>query len=272
MASINLVFENGLSVSASNVYDTVAPIANPTFTGTAVIPNITMSGSINNISAAELDYLNGVTSGIQSQFTAKASLASPTFTGNVVLPTTTTIGDVSYTELNVLNGVAPTLTSAELNILDGVTANKDELNILDGALLSTTELNVLDGLTATTTQLNYVAGVTSAIQTQLNGKNALPVYKGNFPANQAELDFVTNDVVKLTISANTTVTSTVPTAGNRKTLIILTSGGTSRTVTFGAGFLATANLATGTVTGNHFVISFVSDGDKLIETSRTIAM
>jgi hypothetical protein len=35
------------------------------------------------------------------------------------------------------------------------------------------ELNLLDGLTATTTELNYVDGVTSAIQTQLDGKQAL---------------------------------------------------------------------------------------------------
>jgi hypothetical protein len=35
------------------------------------------------------------------------------------------------------------------------------------------ELNVLDGITATVTELNYVDGVTSAIQTQLDGKQAL---------------------------------------------------------------------------------------------------
>jgi hypothetical protein len=35
------------------------------------------------------------------------------------------------------------------------------------------ELNLLDGVTATTTELNYVDGVTSAIQTQLDGKQAL---------------------------------------------------------------------------------------------------
>jgi hypothetical protein len=243
MATINVPVGTG---TASILYDNVAPKANPTFTGTATVPNITMSGSINNVSAAELEYLNGVTSGIQSQFMAKASLAGPTFTGNVVLPTTTTIGDVSYTELSVLNGVVSTLTATELNILDGVTA--------------------------TTAEINRLVGVTSAIQTQLNGKKASSVYKGDFAANETVLDFTTNDVVKLTISANTTVTSTVPTAGNTKTLIILTSGGTSRTVTFGTGFLATATLATGTVTGNHFVVSFVSDGTNLIETSRTTAM
>ena len=34
------------------------------------------------------------------------------------------------------------------------------------------ELNILDGVTATSAELNYVDGVTSAIQTQLDGKQA----------------------------------------------------------------------------------------------------
>lgn len=244
MATINLVFENGLSASASVVYDTVAPLASPTFTGTATIPNITMSGSINNISAAELDYLNGVTSGIQSQFALKAPLAGPTFTGAVVLPTTTTIGNVSY----------------------------QELSILDGASVTTSELNILDGATLTVTELNYVDGVTSAIQTQLDGKQALPVYKADYATDAVALAFNTNDVAKVTPTANRTYTTTVPTAGQRKTLIVLTSGTSSYTLTFGTGFKTTGTLATGTVTAKVFVVNFVSDGTSLIETSRTTAM
>jgi hypothetical protein len=58
-----------------------------------------------------------------------------------------------------VGGVAVTSTAAELNILDGVTATAAELNILDGATLTVTELN-------------YVDGVTSAIQTQLDAKQA----------------------------------------------------------------------------------------------------
>jgi hypothetical protein len=259
MATINLVFENGLSASASVVYDTVAPLASPNFTGTAVIPNITMSGSINNISAAELDYLNGVTSGIQSQFTAKAPLVAPTFTGAVVLPATTTIGNVSYQELSILDGAS--VTTGELNILDGVTANKDELNILDGATLNVTELN-------------YVDGVTSAIQTQLDGKQALPVYKADYATDAVALAFNANDVAKVTPTANRTYTTTVPeaSAGQRKALIVLTSGTSSFTLTFGSGFKTTGTLATGTVSAKVFVINFISDGVSFIETSRTTAM
>ena len=60
--------------------------------------------------------------------------------------------------------------------------NATEFAILDGATLSTTELNLLTGvtwslanynaLTASVTELNYTDGVTSAIQTQLDAKEA----------------------------------------------------------------------------------------------------
>ena len=82
-------------------------------------------------------------------------------------------------EINILDGV--TATTAELNILDGVTATTSELNILDGVTSTATELNLLDGVTATTAELNYVDGVTSNIQTQLNAKAPLasPSFTGN---------------------------------------------------------------------------------------------
>lgn len=54
--------------------------------------------------------------------------------------------------------------------VSGVTTT--ELNILDGLTATTAELNIMDGVTATTAELNYVDGVTSAIQTQINSKQA----------------------------------------------------------------------------------------------------
>lgn len=55
-----------------------------------------------------------------------------------------------------------------------VTASAAEVNVLDGMTSSTAELNVLDGIpaTLTATELGYVDGVTSAIQTQLDAKQA----------------------------------------------------------------------------------------------------
>jgi len=92
--------------------------------------------------------------------------------------------------------------------------------------------------------------------------------------NVAAQNLGTNHVSQVTISADTTLTTTVPPAGSTATVIIITSGATSRTVTFvsgqsGIGFKATGTLATGTVADRRFTVSFVSDGTNLIETSRT---
>lgn len=86
------------------------------------------------------------------------------------------------------------------------------------------------------------------------------------------LNFGINTTVKVIPTASATYTTTVPIAGTRVSLIILTTGVVSWTITFGTGFKATGTLSTGTVAARVFVISFVSDGLNLYETGRTIAM
>ena len=81
----------------------------------------------NGVTQTEMGYVDGVTSDIQTQLGTKAPVADPTFTGEIG------IGAVNVSEA---------------------------------------ELGVLEGATLTTTELNYVDGVTSAIQTQLGGKAA----------------------------------------------------------------------------------------------------
>ena len=103
------------------------------------------------------------------------------------------------------------------------------------------------------------------------GGAADPVYA--VLANGATaMAFGTNDAVKVTPTGNATLTTTVPAAGKRVTLIVLTNATQSRTITFGTGFRAVSTLATGTTSGRVFVISFVSDGSVLYEASRTAAM
>jgi hypothetical protein len=82
----------------------------------------------------------------------------------------------------------------------------------------------------------------------------------------------TNTSVKVTPTANATYTTTVPAAGTRCAIIILTSGTTSRTITFGTGFKSVGTLATGTTSGRVFVINWLSDGTNLYEAGRTAAM
>lgn len=63
----------------------VATLADPTFTGTVVLPNTTSIGDVSNV---ELAYVNGVTSAIQDQLDDKAPTNSPIFTGEVYVPLT----------------------------------------------------------------------------------------------------------------------------------------------------------------------------------------
>lgn len=58
--------------ATGHTHASYAPLADPTFTGTVVLPSTT---SIGNVSAAELAYLDGVTSGLQAQLNNKAASA-----------------------------------------------------------------------------------------------------------------------------------------------------------------------------------------------------
>lgn len=103
------------------------------------------------------------------------------------------------------------------------------------------------------------------------GTNWTPVHT-NLANDTLAMALGTNTSVRLTVTANRTLTTTVPVAGRTCVVLILTSGVTSFTITFGTGFKPTGTLATGTVTARVFALSFISDGTNLYETGRTIAM
>ena len=159
------------------------------------------------LTTTELNYVDGVTSAVQTQLDAKQPLdAELTELATMANGTAGALADLTQTEVEILDGA--TLTTAELNYVDGVTSNvqtqldakqpldaeltelatmstgtsealadltQTEVQILDGATVTTAELNVLDGIpgTLTATELGYVDGVTSAIQTQLGAKQPL---------------------------------------------------------------------------------------------------
>ena len=97
-----------------------------------------------------------------------------------------------------------------------------------------------------------------------------PVYAALGTATALAL--ATNDVVKITPSATGTLTTTVPTAGHRRTVVVVQTNTTAKTMTFGSGFKPTATLVLGTTANRQFSVEFVSDGTSLIETSRTAAI
>lgn len=86
------------------------------------------------------------------------------------------------------------------------------------------------------------------------------------------LDPTLGDVFKLTPTGDVTLNAASAPAGARITLVVITSGTTSRNITPNTNFKSTGALATGTVTAKTFTINFIGDGSNLIETSRTTAM
>ena len=128
------------------------------------------------LTTTELNYVDGVTSAVQTQIDGKQAQATDlTNLSSMQTGASAELASLTSTELDILDGA--TVTTAEVNILDGVTSTTAELNILDGVTSTTAELNILDGVTATTAELNYTDGVTSAIQTQLDGKQASGSYQ-----------------------------------------------------------------------------------------------
>jgi hypothetical protein len=77
---------------------------------------------------------------------------------------------------------------------------------------------------------------------------------------------------KITPAGACIFNATAGSAGQRCTFIVTTSGTTSYTLTFGTNFISQGVLATGTVSGKIFTVSFIFDGTNWIETARTAAM
>lgn len=113
---------------------------------------------------------------------------------------------------------------------------------------------------------------TTTPQTELDVNGQISGKFSDLGTNTTAMDLATNHVAQVTVSIALTLTTTVPPAGTTAYVIIIASGVTSRTVTFGTGFKTTATLATGTTSTRRFVVTFISDGVNLVECARTAAV
>jgi hypothetical protein len=155
-------------------------------------------------------------------------------------------------------GTGATSAAAALVNL-GVTATAAELNILDGATVTVTELNVLDGIpaTLTATELGYVDGVTSAIQTQLNAKQA---------SSATLTSIAASGVTTTEIAAATLVTAADTIASNDNDTTIPTSAavidyvGANSPIKAWANFHATPTAGTYTRSGTTITVTMTSHG------------
>lgn len=85
------------------------------------------------------------------------------------------IGNVSYTELQYLDGVTSgiqTQLNGKENTITGAASTIVSSNLTVSRALVANASGKVDVSTVTSTELGHVSGVTSAIQTQLNGKEA----------------------------------------------------------------------------------------------------
>jgi len=140
---------------------------------------------------------------------------------------------------------------------------------ITGSILDQTDLNGA---------LNRKEPANANIQTHVTSNHAPSDAQKNYEgyvvlANDTLAQaLATNINTQLTVTANGTLTTTVPPAGVRCSVTIVTSGTTSRVITFGTGFKPVGTLATGTVTARAFVVNFISNGTILREAGRTAAM
>ena len=195
-----LIFEG----ATSNAYETTLTVVDPTADRTITLPNATgtvvLAEATQTLDNKSINLNANTLTGTIALFnTALSDADFATLAGTETLTNKTLTSpkineDVAVTatatEINVLDGI--TASTAELNKLDGVTATTAELNILASATLSTAELNILDGATLSTAELNYVDGVTSAIQSQLDGKQA--IISGVSDTELGYLDGVTSSI------------------------------------------------------------------------------
>jgi hypothetical protein len=104
-----------------------------------------------------------------------ANLSGPTFTGNVVLPSTTSIGSVSGTEIGYLDGVtSPVQTQLDNKqaTITGAASTVVSSNLTADRAVLSNGTGKIAASSVTATELGYISGVTSAIQTQIDGKQA----------------------------------------------------------------------------------------------------
>ena len=184
--------------ATADAFETILQVVDPTADRTISLPDasgaVVLDGNTQTLSNKSISLASNTITGTLANFNTAVSdadlaslagtetltnktLTQPKINEDVALIATATELNVldgitsSTAELNILDGV--TSTAAELNILDGVTATAAQINVLGSLTASATELNILDGVVATTAELNYVNGVTSAIQSQLNNKQAV---------------------------------------------------------------------------------------------------
>lgn len=151
---------NTLTSNLSSGLALKANIASPTFTGTVTIPTPFTIGAVSvTATGTELNYVAGVTSAIQTQLNTKITASSTDTLTNKTFDADGTGNSIT----NIENADIKAAAAIDVNKLAATTASRALVS--DGS-------GFISAATTTATEIGYVNGVTSAIQTQLNAKQA----------------------------------------------------------------------------------------------------
>jgi len=181
-----MVLDTTGSLTASKFVGNGSELTNITITNFGVTATATELNIMDGVTATteEINYVDGVTAAIQTQMDGKQPLdpdltdlsdgtlsASLVEHGSYFIPSPGDVGQVWTSDGSYAGHWLDPYGTTFSDL--GLTATAAELNIMDGVTATNIELNIIDGVTATTAELNYVSGVSSAIQTQLDAKQAL---------------------------------------------------------------------------------------------------
>ena len=231
-----------------------------------------------------------------SGFTTTGGVTSASFTIGSAVITESELeildgATVSTAELNVLDGIPATLTATELGYVDGVTsAIQTQLDAKQATITGSATTIDTESLTAnravisngsqkiavsdvTDTELGYLDGVTSSVQTQLDAKagTASPTFTGTIAAAQANFsgDVGLTGSANLTVAGNLTVNGTTTTVNTTNTTI------TDNLLELNSGVTSNANdcgiiIERGS-TGNNAIMAWDESADGFIFGTTTAA-
>ena len=214
-----------VNADISNTTITGSKLVNDTITSTQIAADAVGASELSDNSVASTNIIDG--SIVDADINASAAIAQSKIaldaelTELATMPSTTAsaLADLTQAEVQILDGA--TLSTTELNYVDGVTSGiqaqidgkqasgsyqtadsdldelsamqagaaaklklltADEVEKIDGLTASTTELNKLDGVTASATNLNIVDGMTK--QTTISDQDT------SYPTSGAVVDYV----------------------------------------------------------------------------------
>jgi hypothetical protein len=188
--------------------DTKAPILNPSFNGTVILPPSTFIGDVD---ATEISYLDGLTENIQDQLDSKAPINDPTFTGTVIFPANSLVDPSARFVPGTLtaqliagaleyNGTKLYITNHSVTPLRDPIATESYVsqrisNLIDNAPDALDTLNELAAAIADDS--NYATAITTALATKapkdsptFTGAVILPAITSIGPVSDIEIGYL----------------------------------------------------------------------------------